>query len=173
MNVVSGDSGQPVELVASRPAEWVQRFEYLSRSIRLILPDARIEHIGSTAVPGLPAKDVVDVLVGVAAEEVTRAAHGLLAAGWDLEGERIGHCWLSSPNRRERMSVTHVVEADGPIWCERLDFRDLLRRDPGARATYLDAKELAAESSAGWDDYTRAKAPVVGRLLSADREQSG
>lgn len=172
MSVASEDAGQPVELVGSRPKEWAQRFNLLSRSVHAALPDAQIAHIGSTAIPGMPAKDVVDLVVGVPADDVPEAAYALRAAGWDLEGERAGHCWLSSPNRLERVSVAHVVEADGVIWRERLAFRDLLRRDGTARAAYLDAKERAAATANGWSDYTRAKAPIVGQLLDADRRQA-
>ncbi|MGO1285984.1 MAG: GrpB family protein [Brachybacterium sp.] len=172
MRVTSGDAGQPVELVGSRLQEWALRFEFLARSVRAALPDAQIAHIGSTAVPGLPAKDVVDLVVGVHAEEELDAAYALRAAGWDLEGERDGHCWLSIPNRQERKAVAHVVEVDGSIWRERVAFRDLLRQDAIARATYLDAKERAAATAEGWGDYTRAKAPIVGELLDAERRRA-
>lgn len=163
-------SEQAVLLVDPRPEDWALRFARIRDDVLAVLPGVRIEHIGSTAVPGLPAKDVVDVIVGVPQSAIAAGAHRLEGAGWDLEGEREGHCWLSRPTRRARDCVLHLVEHGGRIWTERLDFRDLLRQDADARADYLRTKVEAARSSAGWTDYTRAKAPTVGRLLDERRE---
>ncbi|MCG7309598.1 GrpB family protein [Brachybacterium sp. ACRRE] len=163
-------SEQAVLLVDPRPEDWAQRFARIQDDVLAVLPGARIEHIGSTAVPGLPAKDVVDVIVGLPQSAIASAAHRLEDDGWDLEGEREQHCWLSRPTRRARDCVLHLVEHGGRIWTERLDFRDLLRRDADARADYLRTKVEAARSSTGWTDYTRAKAPTVGRLLDEHRK---
>lgn len=162
---------QAVVLVDPRPEQWALRFEQIREDVLAVLPDTRIAHIGSTAVPGLPAKDVVDAVVGVPHDAIAEAAHRLQGAGWDLEGEREQHCWLSRPSRSARDGVLHVVEEDGRIWRERIAFRDLLRRDADARAEYLRIKVEAARSSMGWTDYTRAKAPTVGRLLDEQREK--
>ena len=159
---------QPVVLVSSRHAEWAGMAAAMAVRIRGQVPDAQVEHIGSTSVPDLPAKDVVDLLVGVAGERILQVADELAAAGFDLEGGRPGHSWLSYPSRSARTHVLHVVETGGTAWQRRLDFRNLLRRDPAARARYLAAKRAAAEGSAGWDDYTQAKTPVVRELLGED-----
>ncbi|PYF98365.1 dephospho-CoA kinase [Georgenia satyanarayanai] len=159
------DEQQTVRLVPSRHEEWHLRYTGMAGRLAVLLPGAHVEHIGSTAVPGLPAKDVVDVLVGVDAADVVEAAHRLRAAGLDLEGERAHHCWLSAPDRRSRDYVVHVVEHGGRPWTRRLAFRDLLRRDADARGRYLRVKEAAARESQGWDDYTQAKSPVVAELL--------
>lgn len=157
---------QGVVLVPSRHEEWRRRYAETAGELAALLPGAHLEHIGSTAVPGLPAKDVVDVLVGVAAAEVVEVAHRLRAAGLDLEGELAHHCWLSAPDRRSRTCVIHVVEHGGRAWERRLAFRDLLRRDAGARERYLRVKEAAARDTSGWDEYTRAKTQVVSDLLT-------
>ena len=154
-----------VEIVQPRPSEWAARFLRERDRISAVVPDARIEHIGSTAVPGMPAKDAVDVLVGVPAERVVAATRTLVQTGYDCEGERVGHAWLSSPDRAARETVVHVVPDDGQSWRERIAFRDLLREDAGARVEYLAAKLSAAAASEGWDDYTPRKASVVRRLL--------
>jgi GrpB-like predicted nucleotidyltransferase (UPF0157 family) len=85
---------------------------------------ACLERIGSTAVPGLSAKDVVDVLVGVDAELVAESAERRTDGGVDLEGARPTHCWLSLPDRASRTVVVHVVEAGGTRWRERVAFRE-------------------------------------------------
>lgn len=76
-----------MELVESRPAEWAQRFQRLGEELRELLgAEVSIEHIGSTAVPDLPSKDVVDVLVGVAPGHVLSAGDRLVEGGFILEG---------------------------------------------------------------------------------------
>ncbi|NHB84992.1 GrpB family protein [Tessaracoccus sp. HDW20] len=52
-------------IVPSRHLEWVGLFEEMAGRLGPLLPGAKIEHIGSTSVPDLPAKDVVDLLIGV------------------------------------------------------------------------------------------------------------
>ncbi|HLT85264.1 MAG TPA: GrpB family protein [Phototrophicaceae bacterium] len=164
--------GQRVSLVASRHAEWAARFGELVARLEDLVPGAVVEHIGSTSVPGLPAKDVVDVLVGVAAADVEPVARRFAAAGLDLEGTRAHHCWLSLPDRTARTAVVHVVEHGGRAWDNRVSFRDLLRRDAAARQAYLRVKEDAARQTENWDDYTQAKTAVVAELLAAARRGS-
>ena len=159
---------QSVVLVPSRHAEWAGMAAAMGDRIRRQVPDAQVEHIGSTSVPDLPAKDVVDLLVGVAGERILQVAEELAAVGFDLEGGVPGHSWLSYPSRSARTHVLHVVETGGTAWLRRLAFRNLLRRNPAARERYLSVKRAAAEGSAGWDDYTQAKTPVVRELLAED-----
>lgn len=166
-------SEQRVALVDSRPHLWRTRFERLRARIAATVPDAVVEHIGSTAVIGLPAKDVVDVLVGVAEGRVESVVEVLVAAGWDLEGMRAGHAWLSVPRRNERTAVAHVVVLDGAEWRDRLDFRDLLRNSDEARSRYLQTKRTAAVQADGWGEYTAMKAAIVSDLLRRSREGSG
>lgn len=157
---------QPITLVPSRGDEWSRRFTVMAETVRDAVPEAAVEHIGSTAVPGLAAKDVVDLLVGVAADDVVHVARLLAAAGFDLEGEHGHHCWLSSPGRHDRDAVVHVVVHDSRSWHNRVAFRDLLRDDEDARRAYLEAKESAATSARDWDEYTRAKTSIVMELLA-------
>src|SRR5690625_5352233 len=76
---------QPITLVPSRGDEWSRWFTVMAETVRDAVPEAAVEHIGSTAVPGLAAKDVVDLLVGVAADDVVHVARLLAAAGFDLD----------------------------------------------------------------------------------------
>lgn len=74
-----------VVLVPSRSDEWLARFGEVRTAVAALLPDAEVEHIGSTAVPGLPAKDVVDVLIGLTdGAQIATAAAILAAESWDL-----------------------------------------------------------------------------------------
>ncbi|MDT0157148.1 GrpB family protein [Microbacterium sp. ARD32] len=158
-----------VALVAPNPAHWEQRFEALRDRVLSILPDAIVEHIGSTAVAGMFAKDVVDVLVGVAADELSTAVTTLSDDGLDLEGHRPHHAWLSLPSRSDRTAIVHVVALDSAQWRDRLDFRDLLRSSPGARESHLAVKRSLADGETGWGRYTAGKARIVQDLLDEYR----
>lgn len=155
-----------VELVESRPAEWAQRYQGLVKELReLVGTEVIIEHIGSTAVPELPSKDVVDVLVGVAPGHVSGVGDRLVEGGFIQEGQRDGHAWLTRRRSGRRVCVIHVVETDSRQSARRIAFRDLLRRDPDARAEYLQTKRLAEAETSDWNGYTHAKTATVHRLL--------
>ncbi|MGY1552442.1 GrpB family protein [Microbacterium sp. A588] len=158
--------GDRVQLVSARNEEWAARYTAIAACIADVLPDAEIRHIGSTAVAGFESKDVVDVVVGVHAAAVSDAVNVLSASGFDLEGERSEHAWLSSPDRQDRPAIIHVVVFLGEQWRRRLAFRDLLRRDPAARRRYLAVKRAAAAATNSWGDYTARKASVVSELLN-------
>ncbi|GMA32985.1 GrpB family protein [Litorihabitans aurantiacus] len=155
-------------LVAPRPQEWARRAIERTTAIHRVLPDVPIEHIGSTAVPDLPAKDCIDLLVGVDAAAIVASTDALAAVGWDVEGALAHHAWLSWPHRSERSCVVHVVEDGGRAWRRPIAFRDLLRADADARRRYLDVKRAAAATSQGWDDYTARKTVIVAELLIRD-----
>lgn len=150
-----------VTLVAPRPDEWSRRAAVVAAQIAHALPSARIEHIGSTAVTDLISKDVVDLIVGVAAVDVDTATDALAAQGFDVEGRRPGHTWSCVPERSARSAVVHVVTLDGGEWCRRIAFRDLLRRDPQVRAEYAALKREVVGDGPGWAEYTRRKAAFV------------
>jgi GrpB-like predicted nucleotidyltransferase (UPF0157 family) len=120
----------------------------------------RIDHVGSTAVPGLAAKPWIDIQV-----EVLRLRpwdtyrDPLLALGYTHHSDDDDHEFFD-----RRPHHVHVCTAGGD-WARRhLAFRDLLRRDAAARAAYQEEKlRLAAE----FDDvhaYTEAKSPIIRRL---------
>lgn len=158
-------SDERVVLVASEYEKWAQLAAAMATRISEHLPAATIEHIGSTAVPGMPAKPVVDLAVGVAPDHIGEAADELARRGFDVEGERPGHVWLSYPDRTARAFVIHVLETQGTEWRRRLRFRDILITDGGHRNRYLAAKRAAADVANGWGEYTRAKSSVVAEIL--------
>jgi GrpB-like predicted nucleotidyltransferase (UPF0157 family) len=123
----------------------------------------RIDHIGSTAVPGLAAKPWIDIQVEVRRMRPPDAYRDpLLALGYVHHPDDDDHEFFD-----RRPYHVHVCAAGGD-WARRhLAFRDLLRRDPAARSAYQEEKlRLAAEH----DDvlaYTEAKTPIIRRLTDA------
>lgn len=166
---------QRVRLAASSYETWSHMAQQMTVRLLRIVPEAAVEHIGSTSVPGLPAKPVVDLAVGVPADEIAEVSRLLVEQGFDLEGTQPQHSWLSYPQRSARQFVVHVLEHQGRQWSRRLLFRDALRADESARDRYLEVKREAAASSANWDEYTQAKTDVVHAILDAapDRTQAG
>ena len=106
-----------------------------------------IEHYGSTAVPGLMAKPILDILIGVVPLARWQECHDpLLALGYDyaaLAGVPGHHIFGRGRDRAERTHLVHVVEFGGPSWVSNLAFRDALRTQPELRAAYESAKQSA------------------------------
>ena len=129
---------------------WRTAFEEESARIQSALCDVvlGIEHYGSTAVEGLRAKPIIDILVGVAPlEEWARCRGPLEQLGYDYaENAGVpGHFIFGrGRDRSERTHLVHVVELDGDSWRSSLAFRDALRSDRALRAEYLRMKEHAA-----------------------------
>ena len=155
----------PVTLV-EYDATWPARFREHRRRIATALGGrARgIEHIGSTSVPGLAAKPIVDVLVTVDDPD-DEAAYlpALLAAGYELRVREPGHRMVRPPAHDANV---HVWAAGSDEERRYLAFRDRLRRSAGDRARYEAVKRsLAGRDWPSRDHYARAKSDVVAEIL--------
>jgi GrpB-like predicted nucleotidyltransferase (UPF0157 family) len=156
----------PISLVGWEPA-WVERFERERTRIREAVGDAalRIEHIGSTSVPGLAAKPIVDILLTVA-DVSDEAAYlpALERAGYILRVREEGHRMVRPPD----LAVHVHVWADDDPECDRyLRLRDRLRSSPEDRAAYERLKrELAPREWADMNDYAEAKGPLIEAILA-------
>ena len=132
---------------------------------------ATLDHIGSTAVPGLVAKDVIDLQLGVTqlgqADEAdfvaAMAGAGFVRAEGDwFDNAHDGTTW---PKRFHgscdpgRVAHVHVREVGSPGWEWALMFRDWLRAEPGERAGYAQMKTDLATGVASTSDYAEAKEP--------------
>jgi GrpB-like predicted nucleotidyltransferase (UPF0157 family) len=137
-----------------------------------------VEHIGSTAVPGLAAKPIVDVMASVTDLDlvVAQASGGLVADGWCYVPPALdGRPWRrffvkpdASGVRRE--AHLHLIEAGHPRWGAQLAFRDALRRDPGLAREYAELKRrLATAHGHDREAYTEGKAEFVNLVLNSAR----
>ena len=142
-----------VNVLVPYDPEWPRLFE-LER-LRLAtalggLPEG-VEHYGSTAVPGLAAKPILDILVGVRPFTRWKRCHDpLLALGYDYAanaGVPGHHIFGRGRDRTERTHLLHVVDFDGPSWGPNLAFRDALRADETLRAAYIAEKQHAIEAA--------------------------
>lgn len=168
------------EKVVLKPYDpaWPHRFE----SEKIVLAeifagcDAAIEHVGSTAVPGLGAKPIIDVIVGVRRlADVERRIEALEEAGYEYvpqyEGELPERRYFRKPRRGERLFHLHCVIEGRGFWERHLAFRDYLRAHPETAAEYERLKrELAARVPK--HEYTQAKSPFIEAVLAAARDGS-
>jgi GrpB-like predicted nucleotidyltransferase (UPF0157 family) len=175
-----------VEEIAIRPYDprWPEQFRDEERHLRSCLPAdliGRIEHFGSTAVPGLAAKPIIDMLVEVenlqAARE--RIAPILEAQGYDYfwrpthgdDGPPF-YAWFikRDPATGVRTHHIHMVEASFKEHWDRLLFRDYLIRHPAAAREYETVKlRLASEFPRDRAAYTRGKADFIVRVTERAR----
>jgi dephospho-CoA kinase len=140
----------------------------------------RLDHIGSTAVPGLDAKDVLDIQVVVADLAVAeRLADDLIGAGLIRRDVRWCDIARDGTTRDKAMATNadpgravncHIRPADSPLWRETLLLRDWLRAHPDGVREYAELKyRLAAQQWDSIDAYATAKSPFVAGAL--DRAQ--
>jgi GrpB-like predicted nucleotidyltransferase (UPF0157 family) len=165
--------------VADYDPEWPRRFEGERAAIERVLGDAvlDIQHIGSTAVPGLAAKPVVDMLIGVAdLDEARRSVVGPLAdLGYDYvpEYEAVMPQRLYFRKGDPRGFHIHMVEPGGEFWDRHLRFRNYLREHPEAVAEYAALKKrLAEEHGSDMDGYTDAKSDFIRGIENKAAEDS-
>jgi GrpB-like predicted nucleotidyltransferase (UPF0157 family) len=156
---VSGPSDL-IELVEHDPS-WAELYEQEAAKLRPIFDGPGMEHIGSTAVPGLCAKPIVDVLVGLRELELTDeqiAAMGEL--GYHFLGEHglPGRLFF---RKQPRTHHVHVVEYRGEHWERQLTFRDALRADEEERKRYDAFKRRLAAEGHPREIYSELKTPFI------------
>lgn len=126
------------------------------------------EHIGSTAVPGLAAKPIIDIMAPVQSLEASRAAiaaAGSVGYAYFPYRTEVMH-WFCKPSPSVRTHHLHLVPIGSRLWIERLAFRDALRADEDLRTEYRNLKlALAARYRHDREGYTDAKAPFIHRVL--------
>ncbi len=155
---------------------WQDEFRAIARVLRKGLgPLAlRIDHIGSTSVPGLAAKDVIDIQISVAAldQELMKAMEALGYThredfSWDhrppcAEGpETDWGKWVFDPPQGQRPTHTHVRVPGRPNQRYPLLFRDYLRAHPATAQAYAELKRRLAEQIADRLVYSVVKDPAV------------
>ena len=150
---------------------WPRQFEEERAILETIFAGGQItiEHVGSTAVPGLGGKPVIDVMVGLSqlkeAEDRTAA---LESTGYEYvreyEMQLPERRYFRKPRLGPRVFHLHCVIKQGDFWTRHLAFRDYLRTHPESAAAYYELKqELAANIKK--EEYTEAKSPFIEDIL--------
>jgi GrpB-like predicted nucleotidyltransferase (UPF0157 family) len=151
--------------------EWPRRFAdergILEEVLRPWLAGP-VEHIGSTAVPGLAAKPIIDIMAAVESLEASRPALARLAPlGYLYAPYRADAMhWLCKPSPEVRTHHLQLVPMGSPLWKDRIAFRDRLRSDPTLADAYASLKrDLARMYVDDRESYTDAKQPFVEMVL--------
>jgi GrpB-like predicted nucleotidyltransferase (UPF0157 family) len=162
----------PPVVIQPYDPEWPEKFAAESRLLASVLAPwlaGPIEHVGSTAVPGLAAKPIIDIMAAV---------HDLPSSRPAIEAlRRHGYCysdykadvmhWFCKPSELERTHHLHLIPFESALWHERLAFRDRLRRDDSARHAYSQLKlGLASKYRNDREAYTEAKTGFVQSILN-------
>lgn len=172
---------EDVAIVPYDPA-WPRMFAEEKAHLLACFPGGiirRIEHFGSTAVPGLAAKPIIDMLVEVRSleETKTRVAPALEAQGYDYFwrpsfGDDVPPFYAFFIKRTptgSRSHHVHMVEADFDLW-DRLLFRDYLIAHPAVAKEYADLKlRLAREFPNDRVAYTDGKSEFCARVTGQAR----
>ena len=173
-----------VEIVPYQDS-WPSDFHGIASNLRQGLGSLalRIDHIGSTSVPGLAAKDVIDVQITVAALDqrllsaMTRLGYSLPEGVWrdhrpaqmagpDTEWEK----WLFNPPAGQRRTHTHVRVQGRSNQRYALLFRDYLRAHPATAEAYAELKRRLARYLADVQTYPEVKDPAVDLIYLAAEE---
>jgi GrpB-like predicted nucleotidyltransferase (UPF0157 family) len=153
--------------VTEHDPAWASTYEREAARLRAELGEmiVAVEHIGSTAVPGLAGKPIVDVMVGVPAMETSQhVVDRLEAVGYEDCGGIAARRYLRRRRRGEDVNV-HVVEHGEILWRANLLFRDYLRAEPDAAGRYAEAKRRAAACAPRLIAYSRLKQGIISELL--------
>lgn len=154
------DAAEPV-VVVEYDSAWPRLYEKESARLSAALDDVlvEIEHIGSTAVPGLAAKPVIDILAGLRALELQPPRIAAMEAlGYEYLGEYGIPGRLYFRKGRPRSHHVHAVLFGSNLWERHLAFRDYLRARPDEAKSYADFKRrLAMEVEGDRDRYTDGK----------------
>jgi GrpB-like predicted nucleotidyltransferase (UPF0157 family) len=160
-----------VSLEESQPW-WRQAYEHLACLVRAALPDVEtvVEHVGSTAVPGLPAKPIIDIAVQIPRDVPVHTVIAQLEAHRFMfrgdQGSEGGLLFVRDAGPERRVCHVHVVREGDPQWDRYLSFRDRLRADGATRDAYAHLKtRLAGQHPDDRQAYTTGKSAFIRKVL--------
>lgn len=168
LEVLGQSGGEAVHLAPPDPS-WPAQFDRVRGTILEALGSTalRVDHVGSTAIPDIPAKPIIDVQVSVRdlADEVVYLP-ALASLGWPLRLREAERRFFREPAGRERRTHIHVCQRGGTWERRHLLFRDFLRAHPD-RARRYGRLKLAIADQYGDDRlaYTEAKGPFIDETI--------
>lgn len=157
---------------------WPEKYEVERARLIALFPDAflSLEHVGSTAVPGLTAKPIIDMMGGVRSMQEADALLPLLCQnGYSTSAEfnatLVDQRWLMRHALGHRTHHLHLVIHEGHEWRRKLAFRNSLRADPDVAHRYQELKsKLAAAMGADREAYTSAKTAFVEEIVRGSQK---
>ncbi len=151
--------------------EWGNAFEFERDNLQNLLGDIvlDIQHIGSTSIPGLAAKPIIDILMAVESLSIVENIRSTLeGVGYEYRenGSDDNQILFVKGSEELRTHYLHVTEYEGLIWKNDLTFRDYLRIHPEAVSAYEQLKkELAIQYADKRESYTAGKSEFIQSIL--------
>jgi GrpB-like predicted nucleotidyltransferase (UPF0157 family) len=164
---------ESVEVVEANPAWSLQAQEEIRQLSGLLqgLDMDTFEHIGSTSIPGLPAKPIIDLMGEVKSwDDMHLIAERLNPLGWNyvppaLDGREYRRFWVKVSNGRRAVHL-HLMLPGEQRWERQIRFRDVLRARPELVRAYAELKiKLADENKHDREAYTAAKSEFITQVL--------
>jgi len=162
--LIGGPEARVIEIVDYRP-EWPERFEMERARIAAVLGSTAraIEHVGSTAVPGLAAKPIVDIMVALDdPEDEALYLPQIEQLGYQLRVREPGHRMFRTPARDVHV---HIWAAGSDDERRHLVFRDRVRSNADDRAQYERTKRDLAGRYRDANYYAKAKSALIEQIV--------
>lgn len=158
-----------LQLLPHDPA-WKDDFQAEKNRIAAALddPSVLIEHVGSTAIPTIHAKPIIDIAVLCGEKGLEPLALALRVLGYDYRGqfdEERGHYYAVLDRGNVRLCQAHIFTEANADWHSKLRFRDVLRRNPELAHEYDDYKRRLAKVAANKSEYAEIKTRWVDAFI--------
>jgi len=164
-------------ILSEYQASWVIKFEKEKTLLNNLIgkwSHGSIEHVGSTAIPDLIAKPIIDIMFGVQSLEASKPCIDILGNnGYEYSPYKteVMH-WFCKPSDSFRTHHVHLIPYLSPLWKERITFRNELRKNKEIRNKYANLKiKLADENKNDREKYTELKWPFIEGVLMHCKEQ--
>jgi len=152
-------------------SSWSEKFEQEKKFLMAIAGKwnfGGVEHVGSTAVLGMVAKPVIDIMFGVKSLNESKPAIEILVESgykyWPYKTE-VMH-WFCKPSDAFRTHHLHLIPYESALWLERIKFRDILCSNDHVASEYANLKrELATSYKEDREVYTEKKWPFIQQVL--------
>jgi GrpB-like predicted nucleotidyltransferase (UPF0157 family) len=165
---------EPV-VVTSYDSKWPQLFELEQKQLwKVLAAIIDVQHIGSTAIADLPAKPIVDILVGLRLPKPSQEQIAALAGlGYEYLGEAgVSHRFYFAKRQPQSLNV-HLVKWQSDLWKNNLIFRDYLRTHPEEAKAYGQHKQQIFSSGAcTLYEYSNCKKAFLEELLQRAQKWS-
>jgi GrpB-like predicted nucleotidyltransferase (UPF0157 family) len=171
VSLASWKAAMPATIVVPYDRRWPSLFEAERESLGAVLGGllaGDVHHVGSTAVPGMPAKPVIDMVAGVRnLADADRAEPLLTGLGYHRAVHRVDAVLFNRISGEVHTHHLHLTVPGSDLWRERLAFRDALRADPALVSEYTRLKQRLLDEAAGHPYSAAGKRTFVRRALEA------
>lgn len=146
---------------------WIPFFNKQKKKILNAIPDIYVEHVGSTAIPSISAKPIIDIAIGInKIQDFNKYITKLKKLGFEYHANRGNkfNKFLTLGSEECRTVYVHMVKYKGNIWNKYIKFRDTLNNNKKFAKEYNKLKQQLATKFENRDFYTKAKADFINKV---------